>query len=406
MLTLQSTLMAQWIGARSQKLIVEFLDSPEFQVWDVAVFDFMLEISGMYLSDKWGVLVIFNSVTLSFTPMLLPSWSFPVLGSQYPENVTFTQRLVNMLILPFVHVVKLSVILRNTNVIGTEKCPLIFKVVFNGAAIGYPLLINSAFGFEFSRSHPSAVAYYTGPLLQISMNYSSFGIPSSIASWLDLQTNSHGVIFISMGSTAHLTHHMARSIIQSVQQTNHRAIWSLGASEQTILDGIKFNRTQIYIVSWIPQKNILDHPSIKMAILHGGLGGIQEALSSCVPIICLPQMFDQWDNAIRMEFHRLGVTIDPHRLSKKMLVDAINLIIKNYFVYKNAVIKVSKLFEANGGLQRASELVELYGDIGNLKDESWFHVHTYSERMFSYKQFLLTFNTLIIVVFGFRLCFS
>lgn len=54
-----STLLAQWIGARSQRVIVNYLDSSKFKEWDIAVFDFMLEISGMYLADKWGDTVIF-----------------------------------------------------------------------------------------------------------------------------------------------------------------------------------------------------------------------------------------------------------------------------------------------------------------------------------------------------------
>ena len=364
MFTLQSTLMAQWIGARSQKQIVDYLDSAKFRDWDVAVFDFMLEIGGMYLAEKWGVVVVFNSVTLSFTPMLLPQWSFPVLGSQFDDNMTFTQRMINTLILPLVHAVKLSVILRNTAVMGTGQTPHISEVLYNGAATGYPLLINSVIGFEFPRSHPSAVTHYTGPLIPNDMSNSS-RIPVLIANWLNSKSeNSNGVIFISMGSTAHVTHYMAEMIIKSVQQTNHSAIWSLGASEQNILDGIKFNATQIFVIKWMPQRSVLNHPSIKMAMLHGGLGGIQEALSAQVPIICLPQMFDQWDNAVRITFHHLGIAIDPRSLSTKILVTAINSITKNYTVYKNAVAQVCKLFKAAGGLQRASELVELYQEMG------------------------------------------
>ena len=402
--TLRSTLMAQWIGAPSQKMIIDYLDSPEFQNWDIAVFDFMLEISGMYLADKWGVVVVFNSVTLSFTPMLLPSWPFPVLGSQFTENLTFTQRFVNTVMLPFVHAVKLMVVLRNLHVIGSKKCPPISKILYNGAAVGYPLLINSIIGFEFSRSHPSAMTHYTGPLVQLEMTYSPDEVPLSVAAWLESQKSSNGVVYISMGSTAHLTHSMARSIIESIQQTNYSAIWSLGASEQMILDGIEFNETQIFTVSWMPQKNVLSHPSIKIAILHGGLGGIQEALSSGIPIICLPQMFDQWDNAARIEYHHLGVAINPQTLSNNKLVVAINSITYKYSSYKNAIVKVCKIFKAAGGLQRASDLVEYYQEIGYLDLEYLFHTSTQTN-MWNYKLvFLLTLSIVIIIIFQIRKC--
>lgn len=389
--------MAQWIGAPSQKVILDYLDTPDFQNWDIAVFDFMLEISGMYLSDKWGVVVVFNSVTLSFTPMLLPSWPFPVLGSQFSDNLTFTQRFFNTLMLPFVHAVKLTVILRNVQVMSSRKCPPISKVLYSGAAVGYPLLINSVIGFEFSRSRPSAMTHYTGPLLQLETTYSPAQIPLPIAAWLDSQNNFNGVVFISMGSTAHLTHSMARSIIESIQLTNYSAVWSLGASEQTILDGIEFNESQIFIASWVPQKNVLSHPLIKMAVLHGGLGGIQEALSSRVPIICLPQMFDQWDNAARIEHHHLGIALNPQKLSKNKLVAAISTIANDYTSYKIAIVKVCKMFEFAGGLQKASQLVEFYQEIGfnNLKHLYYVQTNIWNHRMF----LLVTFISIVITSF-------
>ena len=371
MSTLGSTVLAQWIGAQSQKVIVNYLDSPKFKEWDIAVFDFMLEISGMYLADKWGVTVIFNSVTLSFTPMLLPTWPFPVLSSQYFDDMTFLQRLTNTLILPFVHASKVIVVLRNAAVIGTEKCPPVSKVLFNGAANGYPLMINSVVGFEFPRSFPSVMTHYTGPLLPMSSPaltpyYTSTDVPQQITVWLDSHLSAKDVIVISMGSTAHLTKSIAQSIIQSIQQTNHSAIWSLGASVRSIVDGLEVDKERIFIVSWMPQKIVLNHPSVKLAILHGGLGGIQEALSSEVPIICLPQMFDQRDNAARLEYRHLGVAIDPLTLTTTKLVGAIDLITNKYSAYKDAVIKVNKLYTMAGGVERAAELVELYEKVGYL----------------------------------------
>lgn len=391
--TLQSTLMIQWVFAHSQKVIVDYLDSPKLRDWDIAIFDFMLEISGMYLSDKWGVFIIFNSVTLSFTPMLLPHWPFPVLGSHLAENMTFTQRFFNSLMLPLVHAVKLSIILKNVVVIGAKQCPPVSKVLYSGAGVGYPLLINSVIGFEFSRSQ-SVVTHYTGPLLPIATAYSSLSVPASIASWLEHKRNSNGVIFISMGSTAHLTPSMARAIIESIQLLNFSAIWSLGASEQSILDGIEFNRTQIFVASWLPQIDVLNHYSVKIAILHGGLGGIQEALSSEVPIICLPQMFDQWDNAVRIEFHHLGVMINPNFLTRDKMVSAINSILEHYSVYKRSVVKVCRQFKLAGGLRRASELVELYLELRHMNQFQLFPI--------SSKQILFTLVCIILMIFVLR----
>ena len=393
--------MIQWVFADSQKVIVDYLDSPKLRDWDIAIFDFMLEISGMYLSDKWGIFIIFNSVTLSFTPMLLPYWPFPVLGSHFTDNMTFTQRFFNSLMSPLVHAVKLSVILKSV-VIGAKQCPPVSKILYSGAGVGYPLLINSVIGFEFPRSQ-SVATHYTGPLLPVTTAYSSLSVPAPIATWLEYKKNFNGVIFISMGSTAHLTPSMARAIIESIQLVNFSAIWSLGASEQNILDGIEFNRTQIFVASWLPQRDVLNHHSVKIAILHGGLGGIQEALSSKVPIICLPQMFDQWDNAVRIEFHHLGVMINPNTLTRDKMVNAINSILQHYSVYKRSVVEVCRLFKLAGGLRRASELVQLYLELGHMNLKNQFHTHTLLELVsVSIKQILFTLVCIIIVIFVLR----
>ena len=62
-------------------------------------------------------------------------------------------------------------------------------------------------------------------------------------------------------------------------------IWSLRKSNQHILEEIDKDPGRFFIVSWAPQLRILQHKATIMAILHGGMNGIHEALYSGVPIV-------------------------------------------------------------------------------------------------------------------------
>lgn len=67
--------------------------------------------------------------------------------------------------------------------------------------------------------------------------------------------------------------------------------------------------TNVEIHTSVPQLDIMRVASL--AILHGGLGGIKEAILCGVPMILLPFAFDQYDNASRVAFHGLGEICTP-----------------------------------------------------------------------------------------------
>ena len=60
-----------------------------------------------------------------------------------------------------------------------------------------------------------------------------------------------------------------------------------------------------------------------MAFLHGGMNGINEALSSGVPVIVMPFSSDQGDVAARVHHSGAGIQILKEYLSKESLTSAI-----------------------------------------------------------------------------------
>jgi glucuronosyltransferase len=49
----------------------------------------------------------------------------------------------------------------------------------------------------------------------------------------------------------------------------------------------------VRISSWIPQRDIMTHPNVKLFISHGGYLGSTEAVSEGIPILGLPMYGDQ-----------------------------------------------------------------------------------------------------------------
>ncbi len=99
-----------------------------------------------------------------------------------------------------------------------------------------------------------------------------------------------------------------------------------------------------------------------MAVLHAGMGGVAEALHNEVPLIVLPMSLDQFDITARVEHSGAGVRLDRNTLTNDSVHKAISVVSSP--AYKKAAEKLHKIFVHAGGVERAAELVEFYGEVG------------------------------------------
>jgi glucuronosyltransferase len=164
-------------------------------------------------------------------------------------------------------------------------------------------------------------------------------LPDDIQQFLDSATD--GVILFSMGS-------MLQSVDWTVQQRKAFS-GAFGKLKQKILwkyenETLPGNPGNIMIKSWIPQRDILAHPNVKLFLTHGGLLGTTEALYEGIPVLGIPIYGDQRMNMARAVSKGYGLEIDLNDITEELLTKNFNELLSNENFKKNAE-EISKRFK-------------------------------------------------------------
>jgi glucuronosyltransferase len=307
-----------------------------------------------YASARWN-----NRQMMLILPFLggIPRytvpWPFPKLFSPFSDNMTFLDRLMNTVVFG---PIEIMLAIPYTWFLSPEKVlyDVSYKINPFTNLISQPTLYTTVIGLEYPHTL-LPMQHYVGPLLP--------SIPPPInpplAEWLESDPN-RPLIYISMGTTIVLT--KEEFIILSQLSKDYRIVWSVVYSDD-FMGEVSIDRTSIYISNWVPQLAILQYPGLELAILHCGTNGVQEALYNAVPVVCISHSLDHHDVAFRLEMKKLGVSIPSKDLTAESLQAAISKVLNSSEI-KDNVRKLSKLYRAAGGVNKAADLVELYADVG------------------------------------------
>ena len=305
------------------------IDSLNVSEFDMIISTEFLSQMTACLSRKHNVPGMILSTTLQFQSHHLPPWTFPPIAGarkrgtlHTSDDLTFLQRLGTapmVLLVNGIWRIIDHVVVSYFEFTNSDVCPVHYASLYPG--VYAPQIIPTVIGFEYPRTI-SPLTHYVGPVLTKKRQ----PIPQEMLTWLDNKPK-NSVMFISMGSTAKLYLEHALAIVSAIKTTGVSALWSLRESNQDILEGIDFDSEQLRVYKWTPQVSILNHSSVGMAMLHGGMNGVHEALYHAVPVIIVPSGgSDQGDVAARLDHSRAGVQILKWYLSNETLVSAIKSI--------------------------------------------------------------------------------
>ena len=292
---------------------------------------------------KWDVPIIAYVPNLEMENE--PPWPFPLLGTEYSDDVTFLQRFHIGIARVGMRLLRSYLISVQVNSLDNPDCDIQdFAMV--------PSIVGIAIGLEYPRPL-SPLTEYVGPVILESSDILS----SELEQWLDAKAE-NTVIYISMGSTASLSKEMGVAFVEGILQTGYSAVWSLRKSNRDILEGLQVEDSRFFISDWVPQQG----NKIAMAIVHGGMGGVSEALYLSIPLIVMPCAADQFAIAIRVQHAGAGFYLDKNGLTAEKVRIAIETVSSPK--YKKAAEKLRKIFIQAGGAERAADVVEFYGEVG------------------------------------------
>ncbi|XP_037835778.1 UDP glucuronosyltransferase 5 family, polypeptide C3 [Kryptolebias marmoratus] len=213
----------------------------------------------------------------------------PITGSGSTDRMTFFQRVKNMILFFIIQIHDFAV---NRDVYQ----PLCNKYLgpdcdFEQIKVDADIwLMRTNFMFDYPRPTMPNVVYMGGFHCK-----PPEPLPEHLEEFVQ-SSGEHGVIIMSLGAfVSQLPEDLANEIAATFAKLPQKVIWSYRGKRPDTLG----NNT--LMVDWMPQKDLLGDPKIKLFVAHGGKNGIIEAICHAVPVVGLPMFFDQYDNLLRLQ---------------------------------------------------------------------------------------------------------
>ncbi|EPS60746.1 hypothetical protein M569_14056, partial [Genlisea aurea] len=148
--------------------------------------------------------------------------------------------------------------------------------------------------------------------------------------WLNSQPPK-SVIYVSFGSLTQLTEEEHLEFWYGLVNSGHMFLWvmrpdSIAGSDnrhrnaaipKELEEGTK---QRGYLVEWVPQMEVLAHPSVGAFFTHGGWNSTLESICAGVPMICWPYFADQQTNS-RFVSHEWKVGFDMKDSCDRVVVE-------------------------------------------------------------------------------------
>ncbi|CAL8148111.1 unnamed protein product [Orchesella dallaii] len=218
-----------------------------------------------------------------------------------------------------------------------ENLPTLYELE-NNVSI---MLVNSHASVDFARTMTPLFVDIGG----MASWASEKELPAKIQNFMD-KSGSEGVVLISFGSTVLLnavsTRYQAMFFHLIHEFPDVRFIMRWNGPLPKFLDEDEVPRN-LLVSEWLPQKEILRHPKLKVFVTHGGVSSIQEATYYGVPMIVIPLFADQDYNAYRIEAQQVGLRAEIRGMTEDTLVTAVDKILKDEKFKKN-MMKKSAIF--------------------------------------------------------------
>ncbi|XP_072013478.1 UDP-glucuronosyltransferase 2B1-like [Amphiura filiformis] len=178
-------------------------------------------------------------------------------------------------------------------------------------------------------------------------------LPKDLADFV-AGSGDHGFIIFSLGSIIKFLPDApeTRIITSVLSKLPQRVVWKHDGPMPPNLG------TNIKIMKWLPQNDLLGHPKVRLYIAHGGLNGIYEAIYNAVPMVVIPLMLDdQKENANRVATKGMGIHLDRSKLTEGVFMHAITKVLHDT-KYQETISRYSEILRDKPPLETAVYWIE------------------------------------------------
>nr|AAK82354.1 ecdysteroid UDP-glycosyltransferase [Epinotia aporema granulovirus] len=196
------------------------------------------------------------------------------------------------------------------------------------------LFINVPAIFDNNRPVTPMVQYFGGMHLRS---------PTKDVSFLDKHKN---VVYVSFGSSIdamEMDSGLIGEFVRAFARVPYMVLWKISNNVRDLYNV----SSNVIIREWFPQRDILNHANVKLFITQGGVQSTDEAIDSCVPLLGIPMVGDQFYNTGRYVSLKIGQKIDVLRLEQEELALKIMDMVQNHSYYKNNLIQLKSYINDN-----------------------------------------------------------
>jgi len=265
------------------------------------------------------------AVRVPWLPSFVPNTLLP-----YTETMTFVQRLAN-----FLATFALSL------AIPGPPQELIDKYQQYGSFSSAEDLMSRSLLWLY---HRDSVLDYPRPMMPnvieiggLTVKHTTGKLPLDIKKFIDGAQK--GVVLMTFGSVASsFPVVIAEKFLSAFRRLDGYRVILRNTDELDIPDNVMISQ-------WLPQNDILAHPSVKLFITHSGNNGQYEAIYHGVPMIGFYLLGDQLYNAQRLDYKGYGLSMNLYDFTADQLLDNIHKILGDKS-YKERVMKASEIFRS------------------------------------------------------------
>ncbi|XP_022164543.1 UDP-glucuronosyltransferase 2B2-like [Myzus persicae] len=243
--------------------------------------------------------------------------------------------------------------------------------------------VNSHFISEPSRPFPQNLIEIGGIHLKPPKK-----IPNDILEFIE--NSPQGVILLTLGSVVNMStspDYILNPLKEALAEVPQRILWKYEAEYMV-------NKPKnVMIRKWLPQREILLHPKVKLFISHGGMSGVYETVHAGVPVLGFPLFYDQPRNIANLVNAGMAISMDILTVKKDAFLRNILELVNNKKYKRNAEI-ASDIFKNR---PMSPEQSVLYWTEYVIRHKGAPHLKTHSLNLTWYQYLLLDIIAVIIV---------